>query len=433
MASTNSKLSTSWRRGKASEDACFTAVAVSKIRFLDTDVHVPTGDAFTEIQFRLEAVLRNNSIGYKGGVRALPHEQWIFGSRSGQKAPIGRKDLLDNDSAREQFWLQAKRQAATMMCQLVQLVEEKRIKQYIDVDPYSLLEVLYLRHHAEAACNNFVRHQLFNALPDVNRPMTTDQSLIIVRCTKDSAMLRDAELVDSITLVDTVVEHLGLLSNACGPEKPPNATTTFRDLFAAYAYYFVWQVDFKASESAAPVRHTKRGPAAFQLCLEYLRNSFATDPESISLASMRPMSGFRFLMSREVQEEYRRWMAQARKNRLDSEHTGIPLIESGQHEGIEQGLASPNKQKGGSKAKVADATTPTGKGCKLENALEFSPVRVDSSDSMFDATGALKGCKRTIKDLLKTVGKVGESSPSATKVPRLSEALEHDAHVAESS
>ena len=127
-------------------DPCFKAEVVSTIRVLGVGLRIPTGDPFIQAMFRLEACLRSHSVAYKGECVLCPHEQWMLGSRSGCKAPIPRVHMADNDSAREHFWVLAQRAAATMLCQFIPLVENKKnVKRFLEFDNYFLLEIAILQ------------------------------------------------------------------------------------------------------------------------------------------------------------------------------------------------------------------------------------------------------------------------------------------------
>ena len=239
---------------EASIDRCFVLTPVAKVQFLGVELNVPTADASTEVMFRLEALLRNHSIGYKGGVRALPHETWLFPTRGSAKAAIPAKELSENDCAREHFCLQASRSACENLCDLVDLVNGKKAKAYTDVDPDFLLEMLYLRHHAEEECSKYVSKHLLACLPSAERAMSVEQSLILVRSLQETPMLRTGGLVDSIQRIEAVLEELGQIAGATGPSLGDAPSEQKKQLFERYAYFFVWQFTFQVTEEQAAIR-----------------------------------------------------------------------------------------------------------------------------------------------------------------------------------
>ena len=108
--------------------------------------------------------------------------------------------------------MQADRNVAENLCQLVLLAKGKKAKAYTDVDPYLLLEILYLRHHAEEQAHQYVRRHLLHCLPSKSQAMSVDQSLTLVRCLQDTDMMVKGGLVESIDRIEAVLEELGQIA-----------------------------------------------------------------------------------------------------------------------------------------------------------------------------------------------------------------------------
>ena len=66
---------------EAMADPLFAPNAVTEVTYLGTKLEIPTSDANTEVNFKLEAALRSHSVGFDGGVKPLPHEAWLLGHR----------------------------------------------------------------------------------------------------------------------------------------------------------------------------------------------------------------------------------------------------------------------------------------------------------------------------------------------------------------
>ncbi len=117
-------------------------------------MRIPSGDPAKEVSFRLEAVLKNMSVGYAGGVTSLPYETWLFPERASIEAVVVKDHLLENEVARNTFNTVARRNANTMLCQFRGMVEDRKEKNYLDLDPFFQLEVLSCgtRRRMLAAC-----------------------------------------------------------------------------------------------------------------------------------------------------------------------------------------------------------------------------------------------------------------------------------------
>ena len=100
-------------------------------------------------------------------------------------------------------------------------------------------------------------------------------------------------------LYEAAAEQFGLLANACGPALGENPSQFKRELFARYAFFFRWDFLLQRDneiESAA----TLYGPSAFTMCMRIFEERIADDKTFATLTMLKPLSGFRRLMTLEL-------------------------------------------------------------------------------------------------------------------------------------
>ena len=111
---------------EAAANECIVPDTVIAVPFCGVTLQIPSADACSEVNFRLEAALKDLSMGFDGGVTPLPHEEWLFPERAGKPAVVGKDLLADNEVARTHFLTQARRGANTMMCQFTAMVSQEK-------------------------------------------------------------------------------------------------------------------------------------------------------------------------------------------------------------------------------------------------------------------------------------------------------------------
>ena len=295
---------------QAAQDNSFKAMATIEVEFLGARLRLPSGDPSKEVNFRLHAVLKNLSVGFSDGVSALPYEAWLFSERASSPAIVTKEHLIENEVARLQFTTLARRSANTMLCQFISMVEDRKAKPFLDLDPFFLLEVLYLRHQAEAACNAFVRTTLFSLLPGPDHQCTVSQALRDLAALRTSPLVRDAELGETTQWLDAVEQQLHLLLNCEGPSLGVDPSPAKRELFERYSYFFSMPAELAEDALGTPAR----GKLAFRACCALIGEKYKLKPDCLTLDDLKPLSGFGFLMDPEVETDYRKWMAVAAKN-----------------------------------------------------------------------------------------------------------------------
>ena len=298
---------------RACEDKNFVALKTAKIPFCGVVMDIPTADAVTEANYRYQAAMRDCSIGHSNGLPPLPHERWLFPERSTTQG-IAALMLPEAHTAREHFRDLAVRGNNLMLCQLAGMVDEpKKMKTFLDQDPWFVLEALYLRYKAEDELNAYVRRCLLSTMASEHNDVTVQQALAYVKHFQTTALLQDAELVESIQLVDAVSEQIEALLGSVGPSLGESPSRIKQQFFERYGWFFSWEViivEGDGSETETRVR----GPSSFRSCLIYCRSVYETRPAEFKLGMIRPLSGFGFLMSKTVQQEYRTWVLACSKN-----------------------------------------------------------------------------------------------------------------------
>ena len=101
--------------------------------------------------------------------------------------------------------------------------------------------------------------------------------------------------------------------------------------------------------------------------LAFFKKMFSTDDSLPTMAMLRCLSGFRWLMTVDVEEDYRSWMAMARKNvgTSDMDHAVVPF---GEVDEIDVLFLSPRKA-----ARWCSSSTPT----KSVPIKDMSPGKPD--------------------------------------------------------
>ena len=77
----------------AIRDPGFKACSIIELQFCGVRMRVPSADPSTEVSLRLEACLRDLSIGFDGGLTPMAHERWLFEGRAGAQV-IVTADML---------------------------------------------------------------------------------------------------------------------------------------------------------------------------------------------------------------------------------------------------------------------------------------------------------------------------------------------------
>ena len=305
---------------EAGRDKLFVASPTISVEFLGAKLKIQSGDAAKEVNIRLEATLRNMSVCFNGGGVPLPHEAWLFPERAAVKALVPREELQDNGAARTLFNMTARRNANTMLCQLVSMVDDSKAKIYLDLDPFFVLEVLFLRCSAENLCNAVVRKRLFACLPDeTNQPMV-EEALRQVKALRLSPIVAEGELGEGAQLLDAVEEQLHAITCSEGPTIGDNPSEIKQKLFDAYSYFFQLSAEV-ARPGSTPFENILRGKEAFNVACDVLREKHANRKSELTFMDLKRLSGFRFLMSPEVEAEYRTWVVAAMHNTKDERKT----------------------------------------------------------------------------------------------------------------
>ena len=305
----------------ASADECFEPAAFVNVTYtyLEGVVRIPTGCASMEVNVRLEALLRSCSVGYAGGVQPLAHERWLVGHRADVPAPIPASAMNENEIAREQFCIGARRGAHEQLCQLVGLVDsEKKRKSYTDHDPFFTIETKFLQHCAERVCNTWLRTSVFSSLPNGSRDIALPQAILAMQTLRQTPLVMEGQLVESIQLLDAVEEELGLLTNSVGPDLGADPTASRVARFSAYSGFFCCDIMLRRP-GQADGKKTLRGKQGFHTAWRLIREKFATDPSSVQFATLRCFSGFHWLMGQDGTAELRAWMQRAQQNAEDRE------------------------------------------------------------------------------------------------------------------
>ena len=150
------------------------------------------------------------------------------------------------------------RSANVSLSQLVGMVdEEKKWKSCKDRDPCFLLDVQFLRYHAEKLLHARCLWSIWECLPSIDVLLTLQQSLDRIKELQQSPMLQDGQLGEDILLLDEIVGHLNMMQHAEGPTLSASASQTKRQLFQKYTLFFRWKVvedTIDGAEGRAEVR-----------------------------------------------------------------------------------------------------------------------------------------------------------------------------------
>lgn len=213
--------------------------------------------------------------------------------------------------------------------------EDRKAKQYLDLDPFFLLEVLFLRHQAEAACNRLVQSQLFGCLPTPEYQCSVSQALRDLAALRSSPLVKDAELGEGTQLLDAVEQHLNQLLHSEGPSVGLDPSPIKLELFEKYALFFATPVGFAGQ---VPAGTPARGKAAFRACCAVVGEKFRNNPESIHLGDLKPFSGFSFLMEPQVEADYRSWLVAAAANFQEAGNEEEPVAAIGEGADLNLGV-----------------------------------------------------------------------------------------------
>ena len=80
-----------------------------------------------------------------------------------------------------------------------------------------------------------------------------------MRSLSQTKMLTEGQISEGMDLCEAVLEQLGLLCNACGPDLPADASAVKKHLFDAYTLFFRWEFMYTKKEGAEPTLVVLRG------------------------------------------------------------------------------------------------------------------------------------------------------------------------------
>ena len=195
---------------------------------------------------------------------------------------------------------------------LAWLMMGKKWKACKDSDPCFLLDVQFLCYHAEKLLHARCLWSIWECLPSIDVLLTLQQSLDRIKELQQSPMLQEGQLGEDILLLDEIVGHLNMMQHAEGPTLSASASQTKRQLFQKYTLFFRWKV----------VEDTIEGPKVVQRCgqdgfcraTHLVRHLAANHADQLTLAVLKQFNGFKYMMSSEVRQEMREWLAIAAKN-----------------------------------------------------------------------------------------------------------------------
>ena len=184
--------------------------------------------------------------------------------------------------------------------------------------PFFTIEQKYLQYCAERVCNDWVRTSVFASLPSANRDIALPQAILAMQNLRQTPLVLQGQLVESIQLLDAVEEELGWLTNSVGPDIGVDPSDSKLARFSAYSGFFCCDVVLRRP-GQSDVKKTLRGRQGFHTCWRLIREKFANDPASLQFSTLRCFSGFHWLMGPDGAAEFRVWMEKAHQSAEDKE------------------------------------------------------------------------------------------------------------------
>ena len=169
------------------------------------------------------------------------------------------------------------------------------------------------RLHVERLLLENCRSLVFNILPSEDKAVRLEVAVAKLQELRQCPMMTEGVLGEAVLFVENVQVQVGLMQNSEGPSLGNLASDVKMELFSRYSYFF--HFTFMVEVDEGPARLTEvRGKKGFNMCLHWFRRVHGESPEKLHLFYMQSMAGLGFLMTPEVQAEYRSWMACAARN-----------------------------------------------------------------------------------------------------------------------
>jgi hypothetical protein len=149
-----------------------------KLKYGPAVVSLTVQELSTEVELRLVARLKSDSLGFESGLKLLPWERWMFKLHpAGTACPVEAGLLVEMNAARSMALELVKLSENSDMSSL-RAAYNKKSAEFLSIDPSFKLELAFLATKAPEVVDEYVRRMVLDALPDGDaHPPTLSQAL----------------------------------------------------------------------------------------------------------------------------------------------------------------------------------------------------------------------------------------------------------------
>ena len=326
------------------------------VPFVGTTLEFVVQDPSSEVELRVQAALRSQALGTRGGIPLLEHEQWCAPeyARDSVECTVDSCLLAENLAARKCLSEMLQKEHGACLEDLKRCLR-KNYSMLVALDRSFKLECEFLWQKGDEMMSQAVDKHITGSLPSNSAKMTLAQSMGILENLHDNRLFQFAPR-EAQNRMEAVMEVLRNMAKGISPSSVPDQSSVFwKRVWASLPLYLRTSAPNSSgsSGSAGPAQELV-GRKALTAELEAFTKRFAQKDHDVKLHELERLQPYKWLMAHDEAQTFATWVEKTLRSITDSASavTRLGIAKGKDKEAARKGSSSSGNNTGDGSAGV---------------------------------------------------------------------------------